>query len=61
MSGKNTGEHDFKGQPDRGNTGGTGGHGDVRVNKQDQKNKFNGSGGSRRVISPSTVHGSNKP
>lgn len=59
---KNTGEHDFSGQPGRDEAGdGLPAQPGVQINKQDQKNKYNGSGGTRRVISPSTVHGSNKP
>lgn len=61
MSGKNSGEHDFSGQPGRDGTGEGGEeHKDVKINRQDQKNKYNGSGGTRRVIAPDSVHGSNK-
>lgn len=57
---KHGGNADFGGQKsNRQGEEGAGGASDVRLNRSDSKNKFNGSGGSHRVISPGSVKGSN--
>lgn len=57
---KHGGDVDFGGQKDnRQGEEGAGGASDVRLNKSDSKNRFNGSGGTHRVISPGSVKGSN--